>query len=101
MWLVLKTCMEWFAMLVIFFAFSPLFVLATDWSRSLSMQVFALTTILLIKASQRSDLPRKLPGRLYVPVLFLFLTLGIAPSIPVPAPGFIFEFVHAVQAVAG
>lgn len=76
-----------------------LYPIATDWSRWLSMQVFALTFLILMLAEQRGRLGKPMSKPLYVVTLAFFLCIGIEQIAPMPLKGFVFNFFDAIEAV--
>lgn len=98
---VLKDRAEWIALGVVFLTFTPLFLLATDWSRWLSMQVFAVSFILMIKIGRRSFEHHPLPLFVYLPVVLFCLLIGVKRSIPEPVEGFVFGAAKTVFKAVG
>ncbi len=93
---ILKERIEWIAVAIVFLTFLPLFFLATDWSRWLSMQAFAISFILLIKLAKAPDTARPLPVFVFLPALAFCLVVGVKRSIPEPVEGLAFKIAELV-----
>lgn len=96
---VLQSWAEWLCLAISFGTMFLLYPIATDWSRWLSMQVFAMTFLILMLAERRGGLDKPVPKPLYALTLIFFLSVGIDQIAPMPLNGFVFNFFDAIGAV--
>lgn len=79
--------------------FIPIFFLATDWSRWLSMIVFAITYCIFLKISDEKNSKLSFSTMYFVSALFAFLVIGITGSIPTVTSGSVFTLVSVLGKV--
>ena len=96
---VVQSRREWLYLAISFGTIFLLYPIATDWSRWLSMQVFALTFLILMLAEKRGRLDKPVSKPIYVMTLAFFLGVGIDQIAPMPLSGFVFNFFHAIGSV--
>ena len=98
-WERLRTSWERLAFLTGICAIFALYPIATDWSRWLSMQVWAMTFIVLILAEKRGGLNQPVNQTLFVLLLSFNLGVGIDQIVPTPLAGFVYNAFYALEKV--
>ena len=79
--------------------FIPIFFLATDWSRWLSMIVFAVTYCFFIKLADQKDFQNSFSPVYFLSILSAFLVIGITGSIPTVTSGSVFTLASVLGKV--
>lgn len=74
-----------------------LYPIATDWSRWLSLQVFAMTFLILMLGETRRGLEKELPKAPFALILAFNLGVGIDQIAPTPLAGFAYNFFASAQ----
>jgi hypothetical protein len=100
-WKFLTLRWERAAFLISLCAVFALYPIATDWSRWLSMQVWAMTFLILILAETREGIDEPIPKSLYAILLSFNLGVGIDQIAPTPLAGFIFNVFASLENFLG